>query len=1475
MSKRAVVIIAVALSFILVLGPAVPTLARTQAGNPQAGKKPVQQPARTAPVADSKSTKRVKDSKSTAPAADAVRPSRTPSTVKALPHGAGNIGGNWATKNVKSSWQAMPPLKAQAGVTALAGQVLTLDGKPLANVTLQVADKTTRTDGSGRFLLSYLPTGYQVMKLDGRSANSPQATYGIFKIRVNLAAGKTGVLPYTIWMPKLDTEHAVAISGPTKKEIIVTNPNLPGLELRLPPGTFIRDMAGKPVSEISITPIPTSQPPFPLPAGVNVPLFFTIQAGGAQVIPPRGKLIYPNLTRKGPGTRIDFWNYDATEKGWYVYGKGTVSANGKQIIPDPAVVVYEFSGAMVANPNMAPGDGPPPCADCEDGDPVDLATGLFVYRKTDLVLSDIIPASLMRTFRDRDSYTDSGYGSRPFGHGTTDPYDIFLIGDAYPSTYIELILPDGARVHYDRTSSGTQFYDGVYETGTVPGVYYKSKITYGADGWELRFKNGTVYSFPAPTFAQVQQQAALTKIRDRNGNVLRLVRSADDYKLLKKIITPNGRWIELAYDGSNRITQARDNIGRVVSYEYDSGGHLWKVTGTNGGVTEYTYDSSHRMLTIKDARGIVFLTNEYDSEGNVFRQTQADSSTFEFTYTRDVNGKIVQTDVVDPRGITRRVTFNASGYLLTDTYALGETEEQTVTFERQTGSNLVTAMIDPLGRRTNYSHDTAGNVTSVTDLAGTSSAVTTNFTYESTFGRITSISDPLSHTSSFAYDSNGNLTSVTDPLDHETSLTYNAAGQPLTVTDPLSHTTNFAYSSGTLSEITDPLGRIFKRYTDGAGRPVLMTNALGNNARIEYNAANHPTRLINSLNGVTAFTYDLNGNLASVTDPRGGVTAYTYDSMDRLASRTDPLENVETFEYDAAGNPKKTVDRRGKMTTATYDKLNRLTFIGYGTTGYPSSPSYESSKSFTYDDASRLTEVSDSISGSITLAYDSRSNLTSETSPQGVISYEYDAADRKTSMTVTGQLAVTYTYDNSNRLTEITQGSSSVNLAYDAASRRTSLTMPNGISTDYSYDNGSQLTGLSYKLGETVLGDLNYEYDSAGRRVKAGGSFARTLLPTAITSFTHGAANQLTQRGSATLTYDENGNLTSDGTNSYSWNERNQLASMSGPGLSASFQYDAFGRRVSKTVNSTTVGFLYDGSDAVQELVDDSPVTNMVVGGVDEVFTRADSESVHTLVGDGLGSTTAIFDATGDAETEYSYEPFGKTAATGSTSNNPGQFTGRENDGTGLYYYRARYYSPTLQRFISQDPIGFGGGDPNLYAYVQNSPLNYTDSSGQILDTLLDIGFIAYDIYRLATDGRKDLGGNLLALGADVAGALIPFATGLGAASRVARTGREVVVIGENMARVEKYANKIGAETFQGLTKEENRLWVEEVKKAGKEVVDIGPDFERRAKRAEQGLDPYSPGYNMERTETKGYQGYRKAFQRTGKCKGGAPGVDF
>ena len=135
---------------------------------------------------------------------------------------------------------------------------------------------------------------------------------------------------------------------------------------------------------------------------------------------------------------MDFWNYDPSDKGWYVYGKGSVSANGKQVIPDPDVRVWEFTGAMISGTGEPPG-GPLNGASTNAGDPVDLATGLFVYQHTDLDVPDsLMPVSLTRTYRQGDS------NSYSFGVGTASPFDLHLwSNENYKTAY--LAFPTEAR----------------------------------------------------------------------------------------------------------------------------------------------------------------------------------------------------------------------------------------------------------------------------------------------------------------------------------------------------------------------------------------------------------------------------------------------------------------------------------------------------------------------------------------------------------------------------------------------------------------------------------------------------------------------------------------------------------------------------------------------------------------------------------------------------------------------------------------------------------------------------------------------------------------------------------------------------------------------------------------------------------------------------------------------------------------------
>jgi RHS repeat-associated protein len=141
-----------------------------------------------------------------------------------------------------------------------------------------------------------------------------------------------------------------------------------------------------------------------------------------------------------------------------------------------------------------------------------------------------------------------------------------------------------------------------------------------------------------------------------------------------------------------------------------------------------------------------------------------------------------------------------------------------------------------------------------------------------------------------------------------------------------------------------------------------------------------------------------------------------------------------------------------------------------------------------------------------------------------------------------------------------------------------------------------------------------------------------------------------------------------------------------------------------------------DGVNPVQETSGATVLANMLTGlGVDEFFTRTEVALGTTshLLRAALSSTIAVADNSGVVQTEHTYEPFGGTITTGTSNMNPFQYTGRENDTTGLYYYRARYYQPMLKRFIAEDPLfSERTRGNNLYAYVDNNPITFLDPRG-------------------------------------------------------------------------------------------------------------------------------------------------------------------
>ena len=403
-----------------------------------------------------------------------------------------------------SPWTRAARLQGFPGATALSGQVLAQDGLPVAGVRVAIEGTylAARTDEAGRFLLSgRVPSGRRVLVIEGE--RTPGTTrYGTYSVGVDIVAHETNMLPYTVWLTPLDRAGDLRVGSSLKHEVRLRTSQVPGLEVRIPAGSVITDRAGRVVRELNLTAIPVARPPFPLPAFTEVPLYFTVQPGGAW-LSKGAQIIYPNWGHLRPGQRVPFWNYEPKGRGWYVYGEGTVTANGKQVVPDPGVRVWEFSGAMITDSPRPPGKGPKPGAHGWGADPVDLGTGLFAYHKTDLVIPDTIPIVIQQTYRQADS------NSYSFGIGDTSLYDIRLWSE---NNYQEadLILPDGGRVHYVRTSPGYGYAEAEYKSVSTPGEYYDSTLKWNGDGWNLTLTDGMTYVFG--------ENAPLQAIRDRYGN---------------------------------------------------------------------------------------------------------------------------------------------------------------------------------------------------------------------------------------------------------------------------------------------------------------------------------------------------------------------------------------------------------------------------------------------------------------------------------------------------------------------------------------------------------------------------------------------------------------------------------------------------------------------------------------------------------------------------------------------------------------------------------------------------------------------------------------------------------------------------------------------------------------------------------------------------------------------------------------------
>ncbi|MFM0080388.1 DUF6531 domain-containing protein [Paraburkholderia sediminicola] len=989
-------------------------------------------------------------------------------------------------------------------------------------------------------------------------------------------------------------------------------------------------------------------------------------------------------------------------------------------------------GGANGGPGGCTGDATAGCgSSTSGGDPVKLYTGQFHLVAHDLHVADTISLDLARVYRS-SAYDTSGQPmAGAFGIGATFAYDSYLTLSAEDGNgirqLIELRLPSGVRIPFTARSGSTTIWDDL----TSPGDYYRATITNGDRNGTtkvLTLRDGRVRRF-----TMVNGLYRLSSVQDRNGNAVLVARDANT-GAITRITGPNGRALTFASiiggRGAPLISRVADPLNRQVNYAYDNQDRLTQVTDAGGGVWKYGWDSKSRLVSVTDPEGNLQVTNTYDDNDRVTFQKLADGSAFGFAYTF-TDGKVTQTEVTDRRGSIRRLEFDVNGRVVRNTYPAGQKIQQVQTFT-----------YDPNGRVTNltetdrqytYAYDTNGNRISAADQYGT--LVTRTFDSYRQLLTEAQAGDPQRGVSTvYTYDTNGNLLTVTDRLGNRTTLTNDSQGRPLTVTDALKGVTKYAYTGPDLASVTDPLDRTTLYTADAAGRVTAVQDPLGNKTKRTLDALDRTTDITDALGGVTRFTWDRNGHLLSHADPKGVTTRYTYNAVGRPVSETDPLGRSETYTWNGAGQLATVTDRKGQLTTYIYDAAGYLKNTYFMPDGNPNA---KPARSWGYgrDTLGRLQGTSDSganrFPSGTNFYYDTVTGKLNQwfdlpASQQGPWSYRYAADSRDLSRIEMNGASVDYSRDAEHRVTQIQyqvngEAPRTFTYRYDALGRRSQTTLANGIAATYAWDAASQLTGITYTRADgSVLGDLTYGYDLGGRRTKAGGSLAKVDLPQAVNDAQYNGANQLTRWSGRAYSYDLNGSLTSDGVNQYGWNEQGLLGSISGAS-NGSFVYDMWGRRQDQTVNGHRMQSFWIGDELNITIADNDWVHRNRVfspypeSGLDELTYRRigdDASQDRYVLRDANNNVIALTDANQQSQTQYRFEPYGKTTQTGVADPNLQQYTGRENDGTGLYYYRNRYYSPTTARFISEDPIGWASGQTNAYAYVNGNPVSLYDPFG-------------------------------------------------------------------------------------------------------------------------------------------------------------------
>ena len=796
----------------------------------------------------------------------------------------------------------------------------------------------------------------------------------------------------------------------------------------------------------------------------------------------------------------------------------------------------------------------------------------------------------------------------------------------------------------------------------------------------------------------------------------------DDFNNRTKVVDNNNRSTRYGYDAKGNVTNKIDALGNVTRIQYDSLNNPTNRTDAKNGRTAFFFDGKGNLIKtvnalkctntvtyesrglpqlIRDANGNI-LSNSYDAAGNLVASRDALGYVRSNSY--DGVGRKIQE--VDPNGATNRFAYDPNNNLLTTIDPLGFTNS----FAYDANNNQI-AVTDARSYQTVKTYDAKDRLVSVRDPLG---GVASN-AYDALDRKIAT-TDPLGNVTRFAYDPVGNLVVVSNALGQATRYTYDANGNQLTVSNALGQVTTNQYNElNRLVRVTDPLGYATRYDYDELGQRTRVTDANSQITRFNYDALGRLTNVVDASTGKVSYVYDRVGNRISMTEPNGRVTTFSYDVINRLIQKQEPIGTYR-FKYDGAGNRLETVDALGRTNRYAFDVNNRLRSITYPV-GTP--------VTFTYDPNGNRTNMVDAL-GSSSYRYDALNRLTNCTDSAGMtVAYSYDANGNRISMTYPGNKVVNFMFDSLNRMVSVRDWLNGVATnTYDAAGNLVRIQYPNGTTAVYGYDAAGRLTRLTNALpNAAVIASYNLTLDGMGNHLSSAQvEPLQPLIPAQTVNYAYDIDNRLINATGTAFTYDANGNMLKQGADTFAYDFENRLTQAVVGGITQQYQYDGLGNRLGATRNGVTTKYVLDVNGSLSRVLAEADAAGTITayyvygrGLVSRISAGGTPSYYHYDV---RGSTIALSDSSTNMTDKYAYDPFGTVANSQGTNANPFKYVGRYgvmNEGNGLAYIRARYYSPGLGRFVTKDPVTGKDGDGqslNRYIYVLNNPVNWIDISG-------------------------------------------------------------------------------------------------------------------------------------------------------------------